>query len=344
MPRRPAVAHRPSRTRLPGAAMTSSQHATRGPAAEGSEANRVFDFLVIGAARSGTTSLWRGLGSHPQIKLPSDKEREFFSSDERYARGVHLYMKRTFSGARDDEVLGTVTPQLMQPNPEALETIVGRIAETCPEVKIIALLRDPVERCISQLRRMKKISQGKEESFDAYVRRLVKKRGKLRKVPLVRASEYGRILELYFERFDRDRIRVFFTEDLDRDPATLYRRIFEFLEVDPTHEPGAPRIHVGGTRQMVTPAALEELVDELDRIGVFTSENQDLRRGFNWWLRHVWNTDTGLAGKEISDRLRATLARLYLADAEILLELGLDPPWLEDLRKAAALSPAPAKR
>jgi len=310
--------------------------APQSAAQPGSESTRVFDFLIIGAARSGTTSLWRGLDSHPQIRVPSDKEREFFSSDERYARGIEQYMKRTFAGAREDQVLGTVTPQLMQPNTRALETIVSRIEDTCPEAKIIALLRDPVERTISQFRRMKKIGQGREETFDAHVRRLVKKRGKLSKVPLIRASDYGRILSPYFEAFDRDQLEVFFTEELDADPARLYRRLFEFLGVDPEHSPGTPRIHIGGTRQLVTAAALEELMQELDRVGAFSGVGEDARRGFIWWLRHLWNSDPDESGKEISERLRAILSRRYLADAEILLELGIEPPWLDDLRAAAA--------
>ncbi|HEY6549888.1 MAG TPA: sulfotransferase [Solirubrobacterales bacterium] len=316
--------------------MVADLTAPQPPAKPDSRPTRVFDFLVVGAARSGTTSLWRGLDSHPQIRLPSDKEREFFSSNERYRQGVRRYMDRTFAGAQEDQVLGTVTPQLMQPDSRALETIVGRIAATCPEVKIIALLRDPVERGISQFRRMKKMGQGKEETFDAYLQRLVKKRGKLNKVPLVRAGDYGRILKPYFDQFDRDRIKVFFTADLDSEPTAVYQRIFGFLGVDPEHSPETPRIHVGGTRQLVTPAALEELVAELDRIGAFSSSNEDIRRGFVWWLRHLWNCDPDQAGKQISDRLRRTLSRRYLADAEILLELGIEPPWLDDLRAAAA--------
>lgn len=316
--------------------MAADLIAPRSATQPGPRAARVFDFLVIGAARSGTTSLWRGLDSHPQIRVPSDKEREFFSSDERYERGIRSYMEHTFEAVRDNQVLGTITPQLMQPDPRALETIVGRIQATCPDVKIMALLRDPVERGISQYRRMKKINKGREESFDAHIQRLIKKRGKLGKIPLVRAGDYGRILKPYFSEFDRDRIKIFFTADLDDEPAAVYQRIFEFLGVDPEHSSESPRIHVGGMEQRVKPEALEELMAELGRLGVFSSSNEDARRGFAWWLRHLWNCEPDEAGKEISDNLRRTLSKRYLADAETLLELGIEPPWLEDLRVAAA--------
>lgn len=292
---------------------------------------------MIGAARCGTTSLWRALDSHPQIRVPSDKEREFFSSDERYGRGLGAYVERTFPELTGGETIGTVTPQLMQPQPQALETIVSRIGETCPDVKIVALLRDPIERGVSQFRRMKKMTQRhRDENFDGFIARLTEKRGRMDKIPLVRASDYGRILSFYFEAFDREQIRVFFTADLDRDPAAFYRQVFEFLGVDPDHSPGEPRIHVGGTGTRVPPEALAELLAELDRLGRFPAGDENVRRGFAWWLRHLWNTEPDAAQTEVSAELRRRLARRYLKDARTLEELlGAPPPWVGTLQAAA---------
>ncbi|HEX2264895.1 MAG TPA: sulfotransferase, partial [Solirubrobacterales bacterium] len=243
---------------------------------------RPFDFLVVGANRCGTTSLWRALDSHPQVRVPSDKEREFFSSDERYERGLEQYVRKTFPNLRDEETMGALTPQSMAPDPRATKTIVERIQATCPDVKLMALLRDPIERCVSQFRRMKKISRGKEESFDEFIERVAAKRGGIDKIPLVRASDYGRILRFYFEAFPEEQIRVFFTADLDRDPATLYRQVFEFIGVDPTHDPGTPHEHRGGLGQRVTQEAMDELLAEMDRRNLFPAD-ENARRGFAWW-------------------------------------------------------------
>lgn len=295
---------------------------------------RPFDFLVVGANRCGTTSLWRALNSHPQVRVPSDKEREFFSSDERYERGLEHFIRRTFPDLRDDEVIGTVTPQLMAPNPHAARANVERIRSTCPEVKLIAVLRDPIERCVSQFRRMKKIGRGEEETFDQFIERVAAKRGGIDKIPLVRASDYGRILRPYFKTFKRKQIEVLFTADLDQDPATFYRRVFEFIGVDPDHDPGAPRVHLGGIGQRVTPEALDELQAEMDHRGLLP-EDENARRGFAWWLRHLWNTAPDERGTEVSDDLRRQLAERYLADAEELERLiGVKPPWLDSLRAA----------
>ncbi len=297
---------------------------------------RPFDFLGIGANRCGTTSLWRALDSHPEVRVPSDKEREFFSSDESYERGLEHYITRTFPDLRDEEVIGAVTPQLMSPHPHQLRTIIERIRETNPEVRLIALLRDPIERCVSQLRRMKKISHGREESFDEYVARLVAKRGDIGKISLVRVSDYGRILRRYYEAFPSDQILVLFTADLDRDPATVYRQVFEHIGVDPSHDPGQPRVHLGGTSQRVSQEAMDELLSEMDRLGLFP-EDPNIRRGFAWWMRHLWNTEPDQRNTDMSDDLRRQLAERYLADAEVLEGLiGVEPPWLDSLRAAAS--------
>lgn len=293
---------------------------------------RPFDFLVIGANRCGTTSLWRALDSHPQVRVPSDKEREFFSSDESYERGLEDFVTKTFPDLREGEAIGTVTPQLMAPRPLEARKIVERIHATCPDVKLIALLRDPIERCVSQFRRMKKVTGGEDESFDQFVERLAAKRGGIEKVPLVLASDYGRILRRYFEAFDKEQIRVLFTADLDRDPATLYRQVFEHIDVDPDHDPGAPRVHLGGTSQRVSQEALEELQAEMDHRGLLP-EDENARRGFAWWLRHLWNTEPDQSNTEISDDLRRRLAERYLADAEELERLiGVEPPWQGSLQ------------
>lgn len=295
---------------------------------------RPFDFLVIGANRCGTTSLWRALDSHPQLRVPSDKEREFFSSEESYERGLEHFVTRTFPDLRDEEAIGVVTPQLMAPNPYELRPIVSRIRTTCPDAKLIVLLRDPIERAVSQLRRMKKIGRGPEETFDEFIARVEAKRGGIGKIPLIRASDYGRILRVYFKAFRGAQIRVFFTADLDRDPATLYRQAFEFIGVDPAHDPGAPRLHAGGIGQRVTQEALDELQGEMDRRGLLP-EDENARRGFGWWLRHHWNTEPDQRGTEMSDELRRRLAERYLADAETLEGLiGSEPPWLDSLRAA----------
>ena len=73
---------------------------------------RPLDFLVIGAQRSGTTTLWRYLSSHPGLFLPRVKEAPFFSEDW-YDRGYAWWFQTALEDPPRDRLLGTVTPQYM---------------------------------------------------------------------------------------------------------------------------------------------------------------------------------------------------------------------------------------
>ena len=106
------------------------------------------DFLIIGAMKSGTTSLYNYLVQHPRILPGARKELHFFNEDVRYAKGLDWYRrqfpwKKTFRrlGGR---ITGEATPAyLFHP------LVPGRVFEACPDVKLVAILRDPVERAYS---------------------------------------------------------------------------------------------------------------------------------------------------------------------------------------------------
>lgn len=294
---------------------------------------RGFDFLVIGAGQSGTTSLWQALASHPQIRVPADKERGFFNSDDRYARGLDWFISWTFKDLRADEVAGTVTPQLMPGSAKSLDVLVARIAETSPDVKLIALLRHPVERAVSHFRRgMRGGGVPQAQDFGSFIRRREKQNGSLENVPVLAIGQYGRILSRYLQEFDRDQLFVAFTTDLEERPDVLCQRIFHFLGVDPAQQVEMPRMNVGGTRLRVTPEALDAVFERLNDHVWPAVEDEEIRRGFTWWMRHIWNNEPDDQRKDVPTELYRRLAEMYLADAQILRELvDVTPPWLASL-------------
>ena len=120
------------------------------------------DFVVIGAQKSGTTSLCEYLRDHPQIALPAGKEAPFFSRDAVFGRGWQDYLSRWFSAADPAQRWGTVTPDYMvggvlEPDvargaADAMYdewTIPARIRDRVQGARLVALLRDPVERAVS---------------------------------------------------------------------------------------------------------------------------------------------------------------------------------------------------
>src|SRR2546423_473254 len=117
------------------------------------------DFLVIGAQKAGTTSLWRYLSDNARLALPPHKEAPFFS--EPSPGDFRGYMRALFKEAPRGAKTGTVTPTYMVGGPSApVPVIAERIRAAAPDVKLVALLRDPVERAHSAWRML--VRRGEE--------------------------------------------------------------------------------------------------------------------------------------------------------------------------------------
>ena len=98
------------------------------------------NFVVIGAMRSGSTSLYKYLQAHPDVYMPR-KEIHFF--DRKWDRGLSWYLTR-FEGHSGQTAVGEATPTYLA-EPEALD----RMASTIPDARLLAVLRDPVDRAYS---------------------------------------------------------------------------------------------------------------------------------------------------------------------------------------------------
>jgi hypothetical protein len=218
----------------------------------------ILDFIVIGAQKAGTTSLFQHLKQHPQISLPAGKEVPYFSHDTTHARGWTPYMRNLirYDGLVDPaRKWGTVTPQYMvggvyKPTRDNVlsnsydeRTVPLRIYEYLPDVRLIAILRDPVERARSH-HRMLAMRGGERRSFDEAIGELLRpdalKRARRRpqeRTGYIVWGEYDRILAGYFDVFPREQILVVFTEELERAPAQLLSRIQEFIGVRADFEP-----------------------------------------------------------------------------------------------------------
>lgn len=104
------------------------------------------DFLVIGAGKSGTTTLYEYLNRHPDVFLTEVKEPEFFSRDDVYEKGFDWYGS-LFADARPGQLLGECsTTYTRWPHTADAST---RIAEAVPDAKLICIMRQPVDRAYS---------------------------------------------------------------------------------------------------------------------------------------------------------------------------------------------------
>jgi hypothetical protein len=294
------------------------------------------DFIVIGSARCGTTSLWKHLDSHPEICTPPDKERPFFSVDEDYERGLDWYMNQMFAPGPDGAKYGTVTGGYMAGTSEQVKTTAARMRETVPDARLIVLLRDPIDRAIAAFRQQTRRGVAKKSFEKTFLPAL--NRGK-RLPEAVGGGEYGRILSIYLDEFPRDQILVKFTEELETKPKRLMREIFEFIGVDPTHVPPdlGTRYRQGGMEARVSPEAVDALLNYMKtEIWPYVDDpGRQRQRGFRWWFKNIWNITPDEEGKEISPRARERLLEHYVPDIEVLRErVGVDPPWAPEYEAA----------
>lgn len=177
------------------------------------------DFLVVGAQRAGTTWLDARLRTHPEIYLP-ERRKEVHFFDLYFDRGVEWY-EDFFPGPGDSatyRAIGEVTPKYLYA-PEAPE----RIRSVLPECRIVAVLRDPVERAYSQYG-LSIRDHGERRSFERYL---------WEESDVFERGLYGRQLERYLERFPRERLHVDLFERMVAEEGVFLDELCGFLGVAP---------------------------------------------------------------------------------------------------------------
>lgn len=211
------------------------------------------DFAVIGASKSGTTSLYRHLRAHPRLFLPEDKDVPYFSADDWYERGWKWVSDQFFQDAPPEALWGTVTPRYM----EDLR-VPARMAAEMPDLKLIALLRNPVDRAFSQYRQQ--VRQGKDkrsfsEAVATHLSRRAPKPGGGKRLPTedryLSDGEYDRILSGFDACFPPNQLLILFTEELAEDAGRVMDSIAAFLGLPPGFRPHNldRRYHRGGSRE-----------------------------------------------------------------------------------------------
>ncbi len=202
------------------------------------------DFLIIGAGKSGTTSLDNYLKQHPQIFISERKEPNFFGyelnqltdfsvkSEIDHYKGsvtnIEEYLK-LFTAANQNQLIGETSNTYMYHL-----TAADRIYHYNPEVKLIAILRQPAERLYS---RYLHLARENELPTKDFIDCLDKNSIWWWRNDLVKEGFYGKYLKKYYDLFDKTQIKVFLFEDLKNHPEKLFKDMFEFLNVDSTFEP-----------------------------------------------------------------------------------------------------------
>jgi hypothetical protein len=187
-------------------------------------------FLIIGARKAGTTSMYHYLQAHPQVFMPATKELRFFIPEKNWTRGIGWY-ERHFDGAYAARAIGEASPGYTR-YPRSVG-IPALVAQVLPEVRLIYLVRHPVERMISHylhnLRRLWESELSPEKAL------LTDRR-------YIDESKYAMQLEQYLRHFPREQLLLITSEGLrnDRRGALVLRGV-----------------HHGGSGRSATPCTAE---------------------------------------------------------------------------------------
>ncbi|MEO0688389.1 MAG: sulfotransferase, partial [Cyanobacteria bacterium J06649_11] len=188
------------------------------------------NFLIIGAQKGGTTWLARILTKHPDVFMPA-REIEFFSKPETMAKGLDWY-EENFKNVLQESAIGEKSPSYIWVNQQSLHEVHRHIHEYSPDIKLIAVLRDPVQRAISHARHyMRGARIGGKVSPLASLDHLILN-SSLSKGILSR-GHYAEQLEAYYQYFKPEQILTIINEEeIVKDPKAVMARVCNFLEVD----------------------------------------------------------------------------------------------------------------
>lgn len=183
------------------------------------------NFLLIGAPKAGSTTLWHHLRDHPEVFMPEVKEPNFFCDDAPRA-GDRSWYRALFAGAEGKRAVGeaSVAYSLVERNPGTP----ARIARELPGVRLLYIVRHPLKRIESAWRHHLRSGNPVPGSFSEAVHTFR---------PILEGTLYARNLNAFRKHFSDRQIQVVFLEELQARPADVLRCCDEFLRVDPALRP-----------------------------------------------------------------------------------------------------------
>lgn len=189
------------------------------------------DFLCIGAAKAGTTTLHDILIQHSDIYLPKFKEAHFFDNDDNFSKGIAHYEKEVFGGVKNEAVIGEITPSYLY-----FDEVPERIAESIgTDVKLIIMLRHPVDRAWSHyqmhhLRGNEKL--GFEQAIEQESDRLNDDFLSASRFSYMHRGHYMEQIQRYLKFFPRENMHFILFEDFVKDIPAHIDAVLGFLDVE----------------------------------------------------------------------------------------------------------------
>lgn len=221
------------------------------------------EFIGIGAEKAGTSWIFSCLYEHPEICIPI-KEINFFANEKLWQKGQDWYEAIYNSRCSDEKVCGEFSTEYLSSS-----TAAQKIKRLYPNVKILACLRNPIERAFSNYRN--EIMAGSIPDNTSFSIALSQR-------PNYRNNgKYRMLLQQYFDLFSAEQIHIYVYDDLKTHPLKFIQRIYNSLNVDSTFIPNTLHKKINVSR---TPKStfIEKLANKI------AATLQKSRLGENlWW-------------------------------------------------------------
>ncbi len=245
-------------------------------------------FLGIGSQRCGTTWLYRVLSRHPDVFMPRVKEVKYFS-ERIHAHSLAWYEKRF--GPPDNDpprpIRGEFTPAYCTIPPE----VVRMIATAYPELRLILMIRDPVERTWSQIKIFHEklvLKNDLDAMLDGFVAR----------DKTARFNDYLRTIEVWTAHFPEEALYIDLYDRVQADKPAVLAGVLAHLGADPTWQPEA-----------------KDLQAQIN-----DTEDRDIPPILRWALAKAWIEPT----KRLNDRLQGRVSP-WIAEMDRILGEGRPP-------------------
>lgn len=194
-------------------------------------------FLIIGAPKCGTTSVYDYLAQHPQVFMSPVKEPRFFDNegnpdpstirrDEAVITGIEAYRALFAKAPPAVRAIGEASPTYLRS-----ENAAAGIKRHIPQARLVAILRQPVDRAYSAYVMARRDGREKAASFEEAL--ASERAGTAADEYFYSARAYHECLQTYYAHFPREQIKVLRYDDLVADAPGFMRTVFDFLGVDP---------------------------------------------------------------------------------------------------------------
>lgn len=302
------------------------------------------NFFIVGAPKSGTTSLEEYLADHPQVFMCPRKEPNFFSSDfptHRLAKTLPEYLALFAKARPEHRAIGEASVWYLYSQAAAAE-----IHAFDPNARIIIMLRNPISMIQSLHHEL--VCNFAEPETDFATALDIEPSRRTACEPLganrvfdprtVLYSEVGKYtpqVRRYLDVFPREQVRIILFDDFAADTQKQYEETLDFLGLDPDGRSEFPRSNV---RRAYRRPRLAGVVFRLWQVGSVIKRRLGIARPGNFWKRLRGYLTSPVSPEKLPDELRHRLADTFRDDVRQLSDLlGRDlTHWIDPSNDDAA--------